>query len=707
MTVRARIPALALLLAGACQSISGGGEEDTSERPFDLVIQGNERVAKGTLERAMALDLEGLVSSEFQHSFADDAAYQAQVTYYDLGHPFARVDYDLSTAGERPRLTLTVDEGPRTILDLEALEAVGVQEFSKEELRAFFGGPRTGPLGGGDLLYVADRAKAARAAIEGEYVARGYRESRVEPVEVTFSEDRTRARPIVRVHEGPRTVVGSIDLAPIDWGGSGRAEERSARCRATCRRFETAPGGSGPRPFPPRLPAELRSALAEDLGNFGYPDAEVQVEASFPPPAEGSETVRAQLAVTIDPGPRVRIGEIRLEGNERTRSSFVHSRLQLDEGDVWSNDKARESVRRLYATGLFHRVSVELDESDERVRDVVVLVEEAPSKEYFIEPGYGSYELLRLRAGMRDKSFLGSGRRLRADTTWAVRALRAEIGLTDPWLFRTDLIGDVSLTFEQRENPSFTSEEAGTGAFVTHEWDLSGKAATTFGYQYRRSLAKDIEIVDEEVTEQAERLDISSFRLSHRWDRRNNAMLPSSGTFLEGTIEWGDETIGSELDFLRFNYFLSGYQPLSEQLLLVAAFRGGVIAPIGEDDSIPLQERYFNGGENTVRSFQESELGPKDEDGNPTGGEAFSVLSLELRHRLGTSRFELAAFADAGTLLEDASDVGDFEDPSYALGVGVRYILPIGPLRLDVAANPDPGEDEEDVVAHFAIGISF
>src|SRR4029079_10620456 len=107
--------------------------------------------------------------------------------------------------------------------------------------------------------------------------------------------------------------------------------------------------------------------------------------------------------------------------------------------------------------------------------------------------------------------------------------------------------------------------------------------------------------------------------------------------------------------FLRGRVETSRFWPLSPISVLAVSFRTGVIAPIQNTDEIPLQERFFNGGQDTVRSFREDELGPKDIHGNPTGGETFSVATIEWRHRL-EGKLDGALFIDAGNVHNHAND---------------------------------------------------
>jgi outer membrane protein insertion porin family len=693
------LPVITLLVAG-CNSVPVLDQLTRPSLDFELVIEGNHTFNEVTLTRALAFDLTEFTAQGHSRSAGDDVAFALEVHYRGRGYGRAEVDY---TVGPGARLALRVEEGPRMTVDEEDLAVHGVTVFTRSELLAFFNGPRLGTFGRGALLFIEDRVRGVPQELVDEYVYRGHLDAEADPVEIRFSEDGTEARLTLTVREGPCYRVGRVRLAP----GTPLVGEASWLA-ALFERFQV--DSAQPRVYDPRLPFELRGALREHLASVGRPDSSIEVTTQLDEEAQGGP--RVDMLVQLEPGPEVTIGALVFEGNEVTRRGFLVSRLRLRPGDDFNGKDVRESLHRLYRTGLFKSVDLELrptgeESPDAATRDLVVTVEESPSREYFAEAGYGSYELFRLRFGAREKNLFGSGRQLRAEATAAIRALRAEVVLTDPWLFDTDLIGDVPFDFDERQNPSFTSRSIGAGAFVTKEWG-GPLTATTFGYQYRRSQVFDVEVVDPQVLALLETVDLSSLSLSQEFNRLDNVLMPTRGNFAQARVEWGDKVIGSELDFLRTEISLRHYQPLIEDALFLAtAVRAGVISPHSEDDSIPLQERYFNGGENTVRAFTEQNLGPKDSEGNPVGGEARTILNLELQRRFPESSFEVALFADAGTVAADAADWLDMDDLRVGYGIGVRYRLPIGPIRLDLGWNPDPREEEDDFVLHLALGIAF
>jgi outer membrane protein insertion porin family len=145
---------------------------------------------------------------------------------------------------------------------------------------------------------------------------------------------------------------------------------------------------------------------------------------------------------------------------------------------------------------------------------------------------------------------------------------------------------------------------------------------------------------------------------------------------------------------------------LGSESVLAASARTGVITPFGATDVIPLPERFFNGGENSVRSFEEDELLPMGLDGEPQGGEAATTLNLEWR-RMMAGNLAVALFVDSGNVVVDTHDYTRFEGFRTGYGVGLRYLLPVGPVRLDLGMNPAPEDDEDEFVLHFSVGFPF
>ena len=182
--------------------------------------------------------------------------------------------------------------------------------------------------------------------------------------------------------------------------------------------------------------------------------------------------------------------------------------------------------------------------------------------------------------------------------------------------------------------------------------------------------------------------------------------MPTRGSLGRARVEWADDALASDTEFLRVQLELSHLFALGREVVFAASARTGIVAPLGKTEEVPLTERLFNGGENSVRSFREDELLPRGVSGQPLGGEAASTLNLELRLPL-TGNLAGSLFFDAGNVAEEVGDYLDFAGFRTGLGLGARYLLPIGPVRVDVGWNPAPKDDEDEFVAHFSLGFPF
>jgi outer membrane protein assembly factor BamA len=285
----------------------------------------------------------------------------------------------------------------------------------------------------------------------------------------------------------------------------------------------------------------------------------------------------------------------------------------------------------------------------------------------------------------------------------SAKASSARIAWIDRDFLGSEFISETTFWVEQREEPSYEFVRQGFGFFLRRNW--TQKWRSSFGYEFRPTRLLDESIAEPELTDDT---DIASVSTTLAFDDRDFPLLPTRGTHAALRLELADDALASATEFVRAQLELSRLMQLADDTILVASARTGVIAPFGITDEIPVTERFFNGGENTVRSFEEDELLPEGLSGEPQGGESATTLNLELRQIL-TGNLAGAIFADAGNVTEDVQDYLDFPGFRYGYGVGVRYQLPIGPVRFDVGWNPDADDDndEDEFVLHFSVGFPF
>jgi outer membrane protein insertion porin family len=700
--MRRALPLLGLALAGlgACRSAPLAGVK--GDVPWQVEFSGNESFDDKRLAAVIAQDIEGLARRSSHRAVVDDAAFSIEQFYRQEGFHFATLEYAIDPGFEGVRAHFLIQEGPRT--EIEGVEFEGNRAFDDERLERFFRPRRDGLFGTGAAPFVQRQVESAARAVEAYYIANGYLDARVEDPQARFDAAQTRARVTIRLQEGKRYHLRAVRIE-----GGIRPIDRKLEVGELLEGLEVVESGdalvfSGPRgkPYSPALARTLRGQLEELYGRYGHPDAKVVLAGE-----SRGEDGRVDLVYSVEPGPRVSISEVRIAGNEKTDPDRIRGALELEAGDTYDLQKVRQSFRNLYRMGLFSTVRIELADVDggqESERPLLVEVEEAPSQELYVEPGYGSYEQFRLSLGWREKNLFGSGRALNTEVTAAVLAQRAVVGISDPRFLDTNTNANWSVFANRRVEPSFTSQELGSS--VSFSRQFTERIQGLVNYAFRRSEISDADILDPTAQMALNNVDISSVTLAPSYDTRDNKFVPTKGVLTKLSVEYGDRNIGSQLEFVRLRWTQDGFLELSEDTVLGLSWRGGLIAPILGTATIPVQERFYNGGENTVRSFTEKDLGPKDSQGNPLGGEAFNVFSVELRQRI-LGPLEGAVFYDTGNVVPDYTDFSDFEDFRHAIGFGVRYLLPVGPIRLDVGFNPDRKPQEDDYAIHLSVGMSF
>ena len=674
----------------------------TNSASFEIFFQGNEALSETKLRREAAAELKAFDEQGQRTADIDDAAYQMQLAYRKGGYAFAKVDYQIEK-NDITRVTFTISEGPRVII--RTIIFSGNQAFNDNALKAFFEKNRRGLFGMGELPFVRSDFNTAIDEIRQRYVAQGYLDVVVEAPKTEFAEDRSFVDCYVAIQEGLQYTVSRVEFHGDLIAG---ATNHLDRIRQELIGL----------PYFNRKKILLQAQVLEVYGNQGFPDAVVDVKQQD---KESPEQVG--LDVFIKSGPLISISAIEILGNQQTRASFIQKRIRLEPGDRYDLSLEKESFRNLYKTGIFSKVDFKLKKTDTPgSRALVVTVEETRSKELFFEPGWGSYEKLRLRVGFQEKNLFGTGRNFGLQATGSLKAQSLGGNLTDSFFLNTDIRAGLNAFYNRREEPSFTRRDVGMS--VTMSKNLTEKVLSTGAYMIRNT---DISDVDETEEKSSENYDLASVKLQATYDTRNDIFFPTSGQRIFASAEHADTFLGSGINLSRLTGGARFFTELTRSTVIGARYTTGLIVPGRDEITLPLAERFFNGGENTVRSFKESELGPQNLKGDPIGGYGFNTINVELRQRL-IGNLIGTVFVDFGNISPNRSreeqnkspydsrsdlisDTFDdfFEDFRPGVGFGFQYLLPVGPARVDFAFNPDrDSERNEDFFAiHFSVGTAF
>ena len=191
------------------------------------------------------------------------------------------------------------------------------------------------------------------------------------------------------------------------------------------------------------------------------------------------------------------------------------------------------------------------------------------------------------------------------------------------------------------------------------------------------------------------------------YDRRDSPVLPKKGWYLSGRIESATDILGSGVSFLRTDLRGAWYRPITKKFRFAA---GAELATIqgAPAEKIPIDSRVFNGGPNSVRSFGQRRLGPVTPGGTPLGGTSALFASAEFSYEI-MPNFEFAFFGDIGSLARgnNATPLSYSSDFRQAIGAGLRYHLPFGPIRIDYGHNPSRRAGESSGFLHVTVGFAF
>ncbi|MCD6388052.1 MAG: outer membrane protein assembly factor BamA [Desulfobulbaceae bacterium] len=667
-------------------------------------FQGNTNISEKNLRNAAQYELQGLESEPYRLSRVDDAAFMMKVACWNKGYPEATVDYRaIDHNGNEKHITFIINEGKKVLVDQFLFE--GLDQLEPAGILIHDTMIRENVLKKIPFLYVKRQINSLSQDIKSVYIAEGFINAVIHPPQIVFNAEKNRATVTISIEEGVRYTVGRISFS------GDITEESSAEINKTADKMK------GTRYFP-RQKFLLQSKIMGIYGNLGFLRPEVVIKTN-----RNDVDGIVDLHAEITSGLRVVIGNIFVEGNQRTRRSIILKRMRLHPGKPYSLKARQESFSNLFQTGLFSRIDITfLDTETAEKKDVMVKLEEKPSRQVYIEPGWGSYELLRLKTGYKNSSLFGSGRIFRTDAGISAKGRSIEFDLIDPWLFGTSLSGNIPLYYRYREEPSFTLEESGIGCYLSKKFHK--KIVASIGYEYSSNHLSDIDL-DADLYQADDNYSTASVIMQVVKDTRNDLFFPTSGNRRYMSLKLAIPSIGGELSYCRLTGGTRYFHQIADSLVLGLRYSTGVIFPTGSQKGIPLGERFYNGGENSVRSFKKSRLGPVDADGEPIGGAAFNLFNLELRKKM-TPRWASSLFVDVGNVAPNSNNLRDeelmsadssdlieatlkdyFRDMRAGVGLGIQYLLPVGPARLDFGWNPYHRKHEDSFVVHFSIGMAF
>lgn len=448
----------------------------------------------------------------------------------------------------------------------------------------------------------------------------------------------------------------------------------------------------------------------------GYITAEVAVDTIL-----NEENGKIDILYEITENELAYINKIKVRGNTKTKDIVIRRQLRCYPGEVFDGARLKRSKERLYNLGFFEEISYDTERTSfPNKRDLIVNVKEAKTGEFAFGAGFSSVdrfvgfvEIAQRNFDISNwHSFTGAGQDLRLKAEFGADSKEYDLSFTEPWIFGYPLSFGI-------DGYNRVSKRSGTTGYAYDEERFGGnvRLGKEFTEFVRADLIYGLVNVDisnvpdnasqglqDEVGENT----ISSLFLELTRDSRDNIYNPGKGLVLSCSGEVAGGPLGQDKDFFKLMGTFDFYKTLFKEVLLELKVVAGGGDTYSDSDAeiLPIYERFYAGGTNTIRGFEERDVGPKDISGEAVGGESTLYGTCEFTHAL-FKLVKVAAFYDFGNVWEKLEDFGS-GDFSYSVGLGFRVKTPMGPVKLDYGYPLQAAEGvEKEGRFHFSMSRGF
>jgi outer membrane protein insertion porin family len=579
-------------------------------------------------------------------------------------------------------LTFQVEEGPKVVIKqitIEGNKALSVKQIKKVMktkkrwfLSFIFG---TG-------IYMKEQIKEDIERIKQLYHNNGYLYVSVSEPEIMLTPDRKKLSLSISISEGDQFRIAELKVE----GNTVFPESEVINA------IELSSGQIFNR-------GQLREDIDKVLDMYmekGYAMADINPLVDI-----NNQEKTADITVSIKEDSIYRIGKINISGNVKTRDKVIRREVRLDEGDIFNRKLIKRSYQRINNLDYFENVDLRpLPKPEEKVVDLDVEVEEKMTGMLSIGGGYSSVDKFMVMGEVTQANLFGKGLYLKLRTDFSSSRKNYNLSVINPWFMDRPISASFSIYNEQFEFPDYDKQS--TGGSIGFGKELSEYVGGNITYSLEEvTITEVLDGASFLVTEQIGTKITSSISPSIWKDTRDNHLDPSSGErhSLRSTIAG----LGGE------NYFVKGlvdsiwYFPAP--LNTTFSIRGRLGYATGFNKEIlPLYERFYVGGINTIRGLGFGEGGPRNSEGEKIGGNFESILNAELIFSiLKDIKLKGVIFADYGGAFDKDDEFG-IDDLRYTVGFGFRWMSPFGPLRLEWGFNMNPKPDESDNKIEFSMG---
>jgi len=577
-----------------------------------------------------------------------------------------------------------INEGKK--LQIKKITFVGNSAFSAGKLKGLIGTSEKGLLSwltsSGDLNQENLSQDAAR--LTAFYQNNGYVQARIGEPEVEFEEDGIVIT--IRIDEGAQFKVGEVTMAgdliiP--------QEQLLEKLKITEEEYYN------------RDALRLDVITLTDIyADEGYANVDISPRID-----QDTENLVVNIIFDVDKGKQVYFEEITISGNTKTRDKVIRRQLQVYEQELYGGRRLKRSVRNLYRLDFFEDIKVNTikGSADDKTRLRIDVIEKNTGA-FSFGAGYGNVENLFLTASVAERNLFGRSQTLSLKGQVGTKTTRYTLSFTEPWLFDIPLSAGADI---YNWNYSFSDyDKDSIGAKLRLGYPLFDYTRGYLTYNYDIANIKNVsdDAANSIKNDEGENIK-SSISARIRYDSKDQLFHPTKGSAHDANIEFAG--LGGTVGFTKYIAETSWYYPLVWELIGVLHAKAGYVRPL-PGKTLPDYEKFYMMGIDALRGFDRGDLSPRDENGAEIGGNKFVQFNVETRFPLVKEAGVYGVvFFDTGNIKKEGEDL-KLDDLRESAGVGIRWLSPMGPIRLEYGWILDPQPtDQGSGNWEFSMATSF
>lgn len=643
-------------------------------------LQGNEEFDDTKLKEKMSITTGAIADAVL----IQDNAAKLRAFYEEEGYWLSRIVPVIKVVNpDEVTLTYQITEGHKVKIKKIIIE--GNKVFSDRKIKKVMDTSEWGIFSfiTSSGYYKKDRMDIDIEKIRDLYLNNGYIKIAVGEPQIRLTDDRKGMTITIPIAEGEQYRISSIEIT----GNTVFTEDR-LRKRITL---------LVDKPFSKEKLRKDIFSISELYSETGYALITVNPDVV---PDERTKTVK--LILNISEGDRYKIGRIEITGNTKTRDKVIRREVRLDEGDIYNSALIRRSYERINNLNFFE--SIELNPKprpEEKLVDLAINVKERPTGFFSIGGGYSSVEQFIAMIELTQGNLFGRGQFVKIRAELGGRTTLYDISFRDPWFMDKPVSFSTNIYKLTREYIDYDKEATGFSVSFGKRFSEYWWADILYNFEHAE-ISNVSEDASRVIKDQEGKRTTSSITPSLVRDSRDNYLDPRRGS--RNSLYTTVAGLGGTNKFFKGGVDSAWYFPISSSSVMVRGRFGYATGIAGEE--LPLYERFYVGGIYTVRGLGYGEAGPKDEGtDDPIGGTEELIFNLEYIFPLiSEARLKGVLFFDAGNSYESFKN---FPDLRYTTGAGIRWISPVGPIRLEWGYNLDRKPGEKTSRFEFAFGTFF